>query len=64
MFFSGKWHLGHHTEDYLPTNRGFDTFRGTLLGSGDHYTHTKYVVLILNVSWRAGSKKKKGKAMK
>jgi len=34
IYTAGKWHLGHHTSDYLPTNRGFDTFRGSLLGSG------------------------------
>ncbi|XP_067934002.1 arylsulfatase J-like [Watersipora subatra] len=37
----GKWHAGFHSESLLPTNRGFDTFRGHLLGHGDHYTHTR-----------------------
>lgn len=26
----GKWHLGHATDDYLPTSRGFDEFTGLL----------------------------------
>ena len=42
--FLGKWHGGYHNTDYLPNNRGFDTFRGILLGMGDHYTHIRQVV--------------------
>ncbi|CAI9728749.1 arylsulfatase B-like [Octopus vulgaris] len=37
----GKWHQGHYTEKYLPTNRGFDSFYGLLTGSGNHFTHRR-----------------------
>ena len=33
----GKWHLGYEAP-YLPTNQGFDTFRGLVSGDGDHHT--------------------------
>ena len=34
----GKWHLGYRAP-HLPTNHGFDTFRGLLTGDGDHHAH-------------------------
>jgi arylsulfatase A len=34
----GKWHLGYNLP-YLPTQHGFDEFRGLLTGDGDHHSH-------------------------
>lgn len=34
----GKWHLGY-VPPLLPTNHGFDVFRGLGAGDGDHHTH-------------------------
>jgi len=35
----GKWHLGHSRWRYTPTFRGFDSFYGMYLGSGDYFEH-------------------------
>ncbi|XP_076016515.1 arylsulfatase I [Genypterus blacodes] len=35
----GKWHLGFCRPGCLPTGRGFQSFLGTLTGSGDHFTY-------------------------
>ena len=37
----GKWHLGHCAYECTPTYRGFDSFLGILLGSGDHFEYSK-----------------------
>jgi arylsulfatase A-like enzyme len=35
----GKWHLGTRSLQYLPNQRGFESFYGFLHGFIDHYTH-------------------------
>ena len=35
----GKWHLGFSRRGCLPTHRGFQSFLGTLTGSGDHFSY-------------------------
>lgn len=36
----GKWHLGYHSWEHMPTMRGFDEFRGFLGGSVGQANHT------------------------
>ncbi len=36
----GKWHLGHGSRDFLPTQHGFDMFRGHTAGCIDYFTMT------------------------
>lgn len=35
----GKWHLGFCRPSCLPTGRGFQSFLGTLTGSGDQFSY-------------------------
>merc|ERR1711899_128557 len=37
----GKWHLGFCDEAYLPTRRGFDSFRGPYLGALEFFSHER-----------------------
>lgn len=37
-YMLGKWHLGHHSPDYLPTARGFDRYIGYLSGQGYYWS--------------------------
>ncbi len=36
----GKWQLGHHLKAYWPTQRGFESFYGSLNGEGDYFKRT------------------------
>lgn len=35
----GKWHLGYHKSEYLPTRRGFHSFFGFLNGHNHYFTY-------------------------
>ena len=44
-----RWHLGCCHEDYLPTNRGFDSFNGLYHLGGDHFLHTYKTASLVGV---------------
>ena len=48
----GKWHQGMSSPDYTPVNRGFETFLGTYLGSGDHFRHRNGLGFDLRLNYR------------
>ena len=35
----GKWHLGHFNKQFLPHNRGFDSFFGYVADTQDPFSH-------------------------
>ncbi|XP_067929665.1 arylsulfatase B-like [Watersipora subatra] len=46
----GKWHLGYCAEECLPTNRGWDEFRGILGGESDYYNWEEEHVMLKYVN--------------
>jgi arylsulfatase I/J len=40
----GKWHLGHFDQKYWPSQRGFDSSYGPLIGEIDHFKHESHGV--------------------
>ena len=49
----GKWHLGHADPKFWPSQRGFDSQYGPLIGELDYFTHEQHGV----VDWYRDNKK-------
>ncbi|XP_070539350.1 arylsulfatase I-like [Ptychodera flava] len=47
----GKWHLGFCADEYLPRNRGFDTFYGTYTDVNDLFDKTSFDPLTGEVAY-------------
>ena len=43
LVYLSKWHLGYFAHEYIPTERGFDTFLGYYSGEEDYY-YSMYVL--------------------
>lgn len=52
----GKWHLGHAREEYIPTEKGFDTFKGFYLGATDFFSHRSDELCCCNETCGPGRK--------
>ena len=46
-----KWHLGFFKSEYLPTNRGFDSFFGYWCGKEDYWDHSNRAKLNATLGW-------------
>ncbi|KAK3794693.1 hypothetical protein RRG08_056709 [Elysia crispata] len=49
---AGKWHVGFYKEEFMPQNRGFDTYYGYLGGHDTYYTHTNNFTTKAYLDWR------------
>lgn len=45
----GKWHLGMHVDEALPSRRGFKSFMGYLNGEEYFYSHKVQLNLTLSL---------------
>jgi len=55
----GKWHLGYCSDSYHPTNRGFHTFEGPLIGDESDLSAHKSSLYYVNSALRTVRKQEK-----